>query len=357
MNDDADIHSTSRPLPESATLLSRISESVTEARSLEDLTRPFLEMLEEATGLESTYLTTIDLDAGTQHVLYAHNTRTMQIPENLTVAWQDTLCKRALDEDRPFSDAVGEHWGDSQAAAALGIQTYVSTPIYAGEGMLFGTLCAASSSRRQIDEQARRLLKLFARLIGNQAERERLLTHLLNANAQLSTLAATDALTRLPNRHVLLDLLQRQLAQADRQDTTVLVGFLDLDGFKDINDRYGHATGDRFLKDMADRLRQALRAQDIVALYGGDEFTVIGPGPAPDADPEAALKAFIDRIADATTGEFPYPQTTIHYAGASVGGIIVLPRTLDAATALEQADQAMYQVKLTRRAARSRVQG
>ena len=70
-------------------------------------------MLEEVTGLESTYLTTIDLEAGTQSILYARNSKTLLIPENLTVPWQDTLCKRALDEGKPYTDDVSACWSDS----------------------------------------------------------------------------------------------------------------------------------------------------------------------------------------------------------------------------------------------------
>ena len=109
------------------TLLTQLSSSVSSARTLEDLTRPMLEMLEAVTGLESTYLTRIDLEQGLQHILYARNVRRLQIPEGLAVPWGDTLCKRALDEGRVYTDNVAECWGDSDAARELGIQTYVST--------------------------------------------------------------------------------------------------------------------------------------------------------------------------------------------------------------------------------------
>ena len=82
-------------------LLDHLSETVTRARTVEELTRPLLELLEDITGFESTYLTVVDLERGVQRVLYARNTRQMQIPEGLSVPWHDTLCKRALDEGRP----------------------------------------------------------------------------------------------------------------------------------------------------------------------------------------------------------------------------------------------------------------
>ena len=99
-------------------LLDHLCETVTRARTVEELTRPLLELLEDITGFESTYLTVVDLERGVQRVLYARNTRQMQIPEGLSVPWHDTLCKRALDEGRPFTADVGQCWGDSQAAAA-----------------------------------------------------------------------------------------------------------------------------------------------------------------------------------------------------------------------------------------------
>src|SRR6476661_6626205 len=122
-------------------MLAQLAQSLDAARTLEDLARPLLEMLQAVTGLESTYLTSIDERAGRQDILFSRNAGELDIPEGLSVPWADTLCRRALAEGRMQVDDVPERWGDSDAARALGLRTYVSVPVHTREGGLFGTLC------------------------------------------------------------------------------------------------------------------------------------------------------------------------------------------------------------------------
>ncbi|HEY1128683.1 MAG TPA: sensor domain-containing diguanylate cyclase [Roseateles sp.] len=327
----------------------QLSHSVSKARTLEDLTRPLLEMLEAVTGLESTYLTTIDLDNGLQHVMYVRNSRELQIPEGLTVPWGDTLCKRALDEGRPYTDCVASLWGDSDAARQLGIQTYVSTPVRTDDGALYGTLCAASSARRPLTAEAEHVLRLFARLIEQHVERERLVEKLQRANAELQTQALTDALTGLLNRRALMRELTQLAALAQRTGTWLLAGAIDLDGFKQINDTYGHDAGDEFLCSTAAQLQAALRGGDVLARMGGDEFVVIGLGPKLDEDGAAAAELLQLRLASATAGRHPAGATSVDYAGASVGVVCLDPQRVDIEQVLRESDAAMYRVKLARR--------
>ena len=334
-------------------LLGSLAHSLDRARSVEELARPLLQLLETVTGLESTYLTLIDLEHDVQRVLYARNTRQLHIPEGLEVAWSDTLCKRALDEQRPFTDDVDRCWADSQAAQALGIKTYASAPVRLADGVLYGTLCAASAQQHALDAQARQVLALFACLIAHQVERERLLQQLLEANARLATYACTDTLTGLPNRRGLVQMLQRALAQGAREGHVVLVAFIDLDGFKAINDRYGHEAGDQVLVQMAQRLQHGLRAGDTVARLGGDEFLAIAWGPRPGEEVEVARQTFCQRIAHGTAGRFDCAGAALDYPGASVGAIAVAPGALSADDALREADHAMYTAKRERRRQRA----
>lgn len=336
-------------------LLDQISQTVSTARTLEELTRPMLEMLESVTGLESTYLTTVDLQRSVQSILYARNVGEMTIPEGLAVPWGDTLCRRALDEGQGFCNEVSQRWGDSDAARALGIQTYLSTPVRLTDGSLYGTLCAASGARHDLPPQARRMLSLFATLIAQQVEREQLLQQLIDANSRLRAVATTDVLTQLANRRALQQELERRLAE-QATGRRVMLAFVDLDGFKAINDRHGHETGDHFLIALAERLRGVLQADDMAARVGGDEFVVLSWSPAPGA-PGApgtpigqAEQAFGARVAQATAGEYLLgPGLRLSYGGASVGVVGVVPGTLDAVQALRAADEAMYRVKRARR--------
>ena len=333
-------------------ILAQLSQSVSAARSVEELTRPLLEMLEAVTGLESTYLTFIDEAQGVQHVLYARNSSTMQIPEGLTVPWHDTLCKRALDEGRTFTDDVAGCWGDSQAARELNIRTYVSTPVRMGDGTLYGTLCAASASSHARTPEGERILTLFAYLIGQQVEREQLIQKLLSANQQLATVAATDPLTGLPNRRALVKALERMFAHGLRQQMGVQIAFIDLDGFKAINDTHGHEVGDQLLMAIAQRLQGLLRAEDMAARLGGDEFVVASLSAHTGQAAEAAQEALAQRIAQATQGHFELPGATLDYTGPSVGVVTIAPdRNHRVEDALRLADQTMYRVKLARRLA------
>ena len=327
----------------------QLSDSVSKARTLEELTRPLLELLETVTGLESTYLTTVDLAEGRQHVLYARNSRELHIPEGVSVPWGDTLCKRAMDERRPYTDDVASVWADSEAAQQLGMQTYVSTPLHTDDGELYGTLCAASSQRRPLTDTAGQALQMFARLIEHHVGRERLVEKLHRANAELQTQALTDALTGLLNRRALMLELARLTSLAQRTGSWLLAGAIDLDGFKQINDAHGHAAGDAFLCSIADRLQLALRAGDVLARLGGDEFVVVGLGPRLDVDGAAAAQLMQQRLAAATVGRHAAGAVHVDYPGASVGVACLDPQQAGAEQVLRESDAAMYRVKLARR--------
>ncbi len=346
-------------------ILAGLSNSLPQARSIEQLTRPLLDMLGSVTGLESTYLTSIDLKADVQHVRFVRNAGELQIPEGLSVPWSDTLCKRALDEGRMCTSDVSRSWPDSEAARQLGIQTYVSAPVRTDDGILLGTLCAASAKPHQITPQAEVVLKLFSNVIANFLQRELLMEQLHAANVRLMSYALTDPLTGLPNRRALYEELERLERRAMREGGSVLVGLVDLDGFKGINDTYGHQQGDVFLQEVSRRLASTLRSSDMLGRIGGDEFVLVGPGPAIErgnagpggealrGEAEDAARSLEERATAATIGRYQLGDAVVPYEGASVGVVAVDPRGLDAEAAVRLADARMYEIKRARKAART----
>lgn len=332
--------------PISSNLFGALAATMVHAHTLEALARPLLELLQTATGMESTYLTRLDESLGMLHVLYARNTHRLTIPEGLATPWDGTLSKRALDEGRFYTDDVAGRWADCQVARSLGVVTYASAPLRDKGGELFGSLCAASNERKPLSETAAHVLALFAQLISQQIERERLASALQQANSSLAAIAFTDAVTQLPNRRALLEEMQRRLA-AGPEDRALIVAFIDLDDFKPINDRHGHEAGDQLLQTVAKRLRRMLRESDMAARVGSDEFVVLAEEQRTRVHQAAA--ALAQRLESAMRGRFKLDAALIDYDGASVGVTIAEPGCANAQALLNKADAAMDAIKRLRK--------
>ena len=328
-------------------ILARVSQTLANEHSLETLVRQLLEMLELVTRMESTYLTRIDFDAQRQHIMYAHNSSEMQIPEGFSVPWNDSLCKRALDDRCIFSNDVAERWRSCLAAQDLGIATFFSIPVRLTDGSLFGTLCATSRARQPYNIEGEKVMNLFANLISHYVEKETLVQQLRAANVALEMHSYTDELTGLPNRRSLFKHLSAQFSQAREQQRSVLLIFIDLDDFKAINDRFGHPCGDSFLIQIGERLAARVRSGVIVGRLGGDEFLIVGTGPD-----SADQQEYIAALRQALAGIYFLGEHRINYPGASFGVIEADPWQIDVELALRAADEAMYQDKQSRRQGR-----
>ena len=166
------------------------------------------------------------------------------------------------------------------------------------------------------------------------------------AERRLHTLATVDELTGLPNRRAISGHLTEILSRCATGDSSgAVVMFLDLDDFKLVNDEYGHATGDRLLVEVAQRLRSAVRSTDLVGRFGGDEFVVAMEG-RPEPTRDAALATLGRALAEPVVLDGAEAS-----AAASIGARLVRPgETVSAEQALSAADAGMYVVKHGHRA-------
>ena len=169
-------------------------------------------------------------------------------------------------------------------------------------------------------------------------------TELRSLQANLAALALRDPLTGLANRRLLDELLESGLAHAQRDDLTLAVAYIDLDGFKQVNDSYGHDAGDVVLCETARRLLSIVRSADVVARIGGDEFVIVYE---PD---KSSSEGLIARINEALAVPINVSATTSVSCHASVGYTDTRTVGHDAAALLTAADAAMYAVKRARTA-------
>lgn len=201
------------------------------------------------------------------------------------------------------------------------VRFYASVPLRSGGGVTVGTLCAFDTVTLELSEEQVARLEDIAELARTHLELMRIATELGKA-------ATLDPLTGAVNRVIFDDRLALALARRRRSGSPVLVAMIDVDHFKALNDKYGHARGDKALKWVARRLRESVRSDDTVGRVGGDEFAVIA---------EVSRRGFeplLERLRDAPDG-FELSLSV------SVGAVVADDHD-DVESLLLRADQAMY---------------
>jgi len=230
-------------------------------------------------------------------------------------------------QDSRFSDSplvVGDPY----------IRFYAGIPLRVANGSKLGTLCLLDTEPRTLDADDRALLRDLA----NMAEQEL-------AAVQLATL---DELTQISNRRGFHALAQHALNLCRRTGRAASLFFFDLDYFKQINDRFGHAEGDHALRAFADLLARTMRDSDLIARLGGDEFVVLTTNPGHDRDRQILarlMQAVAAHNLEAGRGyELHFSVGTVHFDAAH-------HQTID--QLLHEADALMYQNKQARRLAKA----
>ena len=189
------------------------------------------------------------------------------------------------------------------------------------------------SAVHDADGRVRNYVSLFSDITPIK-ENQQLLEHI----------AHYDTLTSLPNRVLLADRLQHAMAQSQRRGLSLAVVFLDLDGFKTVNDTHGHDVGDDLLIALAERMKTALREGDTLARIGGDEFIAV----LVDLEQPQDCEPVLDRILQATSSSVTLTLPTgnlVLQVSASLGITLYPQDGADADQLMRHADQAMYQAK------------
>lgn len=232
-----------------------------------------------------------------------------------------------------YPDNAGDDFPLVKSFSRLKIKGFAGVPCFNAGMKIIGCLWVADRSPLVEKDRILAILKMFASRAGAELERKR-------AEDVIKNMAYHDALTGLPNRMLLNDRLKMGLAHAHRNKRMMAVLFIDLDGFKEINDSFGHATGDLVLQGVASRLTQCIREEDTLSRLGGDEFVVVLPRIGSQRDAESLAEKLL------SVAKLPF-----HFEGKDMTvslsiGISLFPKDGTAAKdLLKRADEALYQAK------------
>ena len=225
----------------------------------------------------------------------------------------------------------------------LTMASYWITPVASivEVGLLFSTIVVSSRNAEKDKEQARQayvdaLEQQKFTLEKTVVERTR---ELMNAKELAELEARTDTLTQLPNRRLFMERFNEELSRCHRQKSQLSLLVLDIDHFKSINDRFGHDTGDMVLKHFAGEVRKLIRAYDIFARIGGEEFALLMPNTA-----QSEASALARRICEIIS-QRPYLDSDYRIVVSFTGGVVEANASDLPSTMLSRADDLLYQGK------------
>jgi diguanylate cyclase (GGDEF)-like protein len=217
--------------------------------------------------------------------------------------------------------------------AGTGAQASLGVPLRTGAGVIGALVVQSYTDEVRYTESDEELLQFVSDQVASAIARKQ-------NEARLQRLALYDPLTDLPNRTLLDDRVETALSRARRESSHFAVLYVDVDGFKAANDRFGHSLGDRLLVEIAKRLVRCLRAADTVGRLGGDEFVVLLSQIVLPDDAEAVARKIQDSLSQ------PYAIDDRRLQLTASIGIAVYPDDGETSEALlDRADGAMYRAK------------
>lgn len=219
-------------------------------------------------------------------------------------------------------------------------RSYAGAPVSLDPDMPVGAFCLIDTKPRDFSDGEIRNLKQFADVASGLLRLQKAKFMMEFAEEKLKLAAMTDPLTGFYNRSALVSLIDVMLSNSLSSQQGFGVLYLDMDGFKSINDRYGHHTGDLVLTYASKRISECLRAQDVVVRMGGDEFAIFVPDP-PDVE---AMSDLSERLLN----EFRRPfvaEGVILNARLSIGAALAPDAGSERLSLLKAVDEALYQAK------------
>lgn len=305
---------------------------------LEQFMQLVVERVQVLTGATGAVVELVEND----EIVYRAAGGTVAPYVGLRIAREGSLSGRCVAEGQILiaNDTSNDPRVNRAACEKVQAASMVVVPLFQ-RGKAVGVVKIVSRTTFAFGDVEIETLRLMAGLLGGALGQQIEIDERRQREDGLRHAAQTDSLTGLPNRMLFTDRLAQSVLRSSRQKGMLVLMYLDLDGFKRVNDTLGHGAGDTLLQAVAGRLRLLVRQSDTVARLGGDEFAVIAED-FPDPEPIRRMAA---AIVEGMRQPFVLPAGEPAHIGVSIGIATAAGGGTEAGTLIKAADDALYRVK------------